>query len=67
MEGGSAMTKSLDQMLKEAEDEQETASILADEADRVRELAITRLNQCRRVVQMIREAILAKEAGHDPE
>ncbi len=52
MEGGCAMTKPLDQMLKEAEDEQETASILADEADRVRSAAITRLNQCRRVVQI---------------
>ena len=58
------MKKSLEQMLREAEDAQETASILADEADAVRTAALQRLNQCRRVVQMIREEIIAKEKQH---
>ena len=53
--------KSLEEMLREAEDELDTAVILADEADRVRTAAITRLNQCRRVVTMIREEIIARD------
>lgn len=53
--------KSLEEMLREAEDELDTAVILADEADRVRSNAITRLNQCRRVVTMIREEIIARD------
>ena len=53
--------KSLEEMLREAEDELDTAVILADEADRVRSNAVTRLNQCRRVVQMIREAIIERD------
>lgn len=53
--------KSLEEMLREAEDELDTAAILAEDADRVRTAAITRLNQCRRVVTMIREAIIERD------